>query len=111
MKLYSNCSNAGELSIDLPNLLCSKLCLFPAMVTNTISKIMQTLQKRANSMTVVIEVIVNMITLSLIMLQVGVNSKKEDSSFHQADLTQIQVINKNIKGLNRRSIYRTFSNK
>ena len=29
-------------------------------------------------------------------------------SFHQADLTQIQVINKNIKGLNRRTIYRTF---
>ena len=30
------------------------------------------------------------------------------SSFHQADLTEIQVINKNIKGLNRRTIYRTF---
>ena len=29
------------------------------------------------------------------------------SSFHQADLTEIQVINKNIKGLNRRTIYRT----
>ena len=29
-------------------------------------------------------------------------------SFHQADLTEIQVSNKNIKGLNRRSIYRTF---
>ena len=29
-------------------------------------------------------------------------------SYHQADLTEIQVINKNIKGLNRRTIYRTF---
>ena len=29
-------------------------------------------------------------------------------SFHQADLTEMQVINKNIKGLNRRTIYRTF---
>ena len=68
---------------------------------------METLQKRTNSMT---EVIVNMITLSLKMLQVGVSWKKEDSShyFHQADLTEIQVINKNIKGLNRRTIYRTF---
>ena len=28
-------------------------------------------------------------------------------SFHQTDLTEIQVINKNIKGLNRRTIYRT----
>ena len=42
------------------------------------------------------------------MLQVGVNCKKEDSSFHQADLTEIQVINKNIKRLNRSTIYRTF---
>ena len=30
------------------------------------------------------------------------------SSFHQADLTEIQVINKNIKELNRRTIYWTF---
>ena len=34
--------------------------------------------------------------------------RKLISSFHQADLTEIQVINKNIKGLNRRTIYRTF---
>ena len=30
------------------------------------------------------------------------------SSFHQTDLTEIQVINKSIKGLNTRTIYRTF---
>ena len=30
------------------------------------------------------------------------------SSFHQADLTEIHVINKNIKGLNTRTIYWTF---
>ena len=34
--------------------------------------------------------------------------KKLISSFHQTDLTEIQVINKNIKRLNRRTIYRTF---
>ena len=55
-------------------------------------------------------VIVNMITLSLTMLQVGVSWKKRRliSSFQQADLTEIQVINKNIKGLNRRTVYWTF---
>ena len=30
------------------------------------------------------------------------------SSFHQADVTEIQVINKNIKGLKGRTIYRIF---
>ena len=30
MKSYSNCSNAGEINIDLPNLFCSMLCLSPS---------------------------------------------------------------------------------
>ena len=30
MKSYSNCSNAGEINIDLPNLFSSKLCLSPS---------------------------------------------------------------------------------
>ena len=30
MKSYSNCSNAIEISIDLPNLFCSNLCLSPS---------------------------------------------------------------------------------
>ena len=30
MKSYSNCSNAGEINLDLPNLFCSKLCLSPS---------------------------------------------------------------------------------
>ena len=30
MKSYSNCSNAGEINIVLPNLFCSKLCLSPS---------------------------------------------------------------------------------
>ena len=30
MKSYSNCSNAGEINIDLPNLYFSKLCLSPS---------------------------------------------------------------------------------
>ena len=48
--------------------------------------------------------------LSLMMLQVGVNWKKRRliKPFHQAELTEKQVINKNIKGLNRRTIIRTF---
>ena len=29
MKSYSNCSNAGEINLDLPSLFCSKLCLSP----------------------------------------------------------------------------------
>ena len=46
----------------------------------------------------------------LMMIQVGVNSKKRRliEFFHQADLTEIQVINKNIRGLNKRAIYRIF---
>ena len=77
MKSYSNCSNPGEIIRDQPNLFCSKLCLSPSNDNIKISKIMEILQKRTNSMTVVI---VNIMTLSLIMLQVGVNWKKEDSS-------------------------------
>ena len=30
MKSYSNCSNAGEINIDLSHLFCSKLCLSPS---------------------------------------------------------------------------------
>ena len=30
MKSYSNCSNAGEINVDLPNLFCSKLCQSPS---------------------------------------------------------------------------------
>ena len=49
-------------------------------------------------------VIVNMMTLSLMMLQVGGYWEKKEThrAFNQADLTGIQVVNKNIKGLNRR---------
>ena len=30
MKSYSNCSNVGEINIDLSNLFCYKLCLSPS---------------------------------------------------------------------------------
>ena len=30
MRSYSNCSNAGKINIDLPNLFCSELCLSPS---------------------------------------------------------------------------------
>ena len=36
------------------------------------------------------------------------DKKKIHQSFDQGDLTEILVINKNIKRLNRRTIYRTF---
>ena len=54
------------------------------------------------------EVIVNIIPLSLKILQVGINCIRLIESIHQADLTEMQVINKNIRGLNSRTIYRTF---
>ena len=77
MKSYSNCSNEGEINIDLPNLFYSKLCLSPSNDSINNLKDYGDLQKRTNSMTVVI---VKKLTLSLMMLQVGVNCKKEDSS-------------------------------
>ena len=107
MKSYSNCSNTGETNIDLPNLFSSKLCLSPSNHHINNFKDHEDFAKRTNTITVVI---VNMMILSLMMLQVAMNRKKRIliSSFHQADLTEMQVINKNIKGLSRRTIYRTF---
>ena len=107
MKSYSNCSNAGEISIDLSDLFCSKLCLSPSDDHINNLKDYGDLQKRTNRMTVVT---VNMTPLSLMVLQVGVNCKKRlIESFHQADLSEMQVINKNIKELNyKKNIYRTF---
>ena len=37
-----------------------------------------------------------------------VGNRRLISSFHQADLTEIQVINKNVKGQNRKTIYQIF---
>ena len=106
MKSYSNCSNAGETNINLPNFFCSKLCLSPRNHHINNLKNYEDFAEGTNSLTVVI---INMKSLSLMMLHVWVNWNKEDSSFHQADLTEIQVINKNIKGLNTSTIYRTFN--
>ena len=96
MKSYSNCSNAGEINIDLSNLFCLKLCLSPC------NDHINNLKDYGDF---------------------AEDNKQDDSShsqhdhtqpydvtswselekrrliefFFQADLTEIQVINKNIK--------------
>ena len=107
MKSYSNCSNTIDINIDLPNLFCSKLCLSPSNdhINNLKyyrdfaeenkqydSSDSQHYHTQPNDVT------------SWSQLQ----KRTLISSFYQADLTEMQVINKNIKGLNRRTIYRTF---
>ena len=107
MKSYLNCSNARYINIDLPDLFISKLCLSPsnhhinnikdygdfAEVTKQYdSSDSQHDDTQPNDVTSWNELY----------------KRRLIDSFHQADLTEIQVINKNIKGLNRRTIYRTF---
>ena len=99
MKSYSNCFNAGELNIDLPNLFWSKLCLssskdsknnlkdygdFAEENKQYDSSHSQHDDTQPNDLTSWSEF----------------EKRRLISSFHQADLTEIQVINKNIKGLN-----------
>ena len=107
MKSYSNCSNAGEISIDLPNLFSSKLCLSPNNhhINNLKdygdfaeeSKQYHSCDSQHDDT-----------QLNDVTSWSELQKSRIISSFHQADLTEIQVIIKNIKGLNRRTIYRTF---
>ena len=105
MKSYSNCSNAREINIDLSNLFCSKLCLFPSndQINNLKyyedfadenkqydSSDSQDDDTQPNDVTSWSEL------------------EKRRLIFSSIDLTEIQVINKNIKGLNKRTIYLTF---
>ena len=73
MKSYSNCSNAGEINIDLLYLFCSKLCL--TTINDHISNL-KDYGDFAEENKQYDSVIVNMMTLSLMMLQVGVSLKK-----------------------------------
>ena len=68
---------------------------------------MDILQNKTNCMTVVI---VKIITFSLTMLQIGVNWKKKTHLIFSLNWPYWDTSHqyKNIKGLNRRTIYRTF---
>ena len=107
MKSFSNCSNAGELNIDLPNLFCSKLCLSSSNDhTNSLKDYGDFAEENKqddSSHSQHDDTQPNDVT-SWSELQ----KRRLIESFHQADLTEIQVINKNIKALNKRTIYRTF---
>ena len=77
MKSFSNCSNAGELNIDLSNLFCSKLCLSPSNDhINSLKDYGNFAEenKQCDSRDS------QHYDTHLMMLQVGVNSKKEDLS-------------------------------
>ena len=96
IKSYSNCSNAGGISIDQPNLFCSKLCLSPS--NDHINNLKdygdfaeenkqydscdcQHDDTQPNDVTSWSEL----------------EKRRLIEPFHQADLTEIQVINENIK--------------
>ena len=107
MKSYSNCSNVRELNIDLPNLFFSKLRLSPS--NDNINNLKDygdfaEQNKQYHSSHSQHDHTQPHDVTSWSELQ----KRRLISSFHQTDLTEIQVINKNIKGLNRTTIYRTF---
>ena len=99
--------DAGDLNVDLPNLFCSKLCLSPSNYHKNNFKdygdFAEEHKEYDSSYSQEDDTQSNDVT-SWSELQ----KRRPIESFHQADLTEIQVINKNIKGLNRRTIYRTF---
>ena len=107
MKSYSNCYNAGEINIDLSNLFCSKLCLSPS--NDNIDNLKdygdfaEENKQYDSSHSQHDDTQPNHVT-SWSELQ----KRRHYEFFHQADLTEIQVINKDIKGLNTWTIYRTY---
>ena len=107
MKSYSNCSSAGEIKIYLPNLFWYKLCLAPSNhhINNLkgYGDFAEESKQDDSSHNQFDDTQPNHVT-SWSELE----KRRLISSFHQADLTEMQVTNKNIKGLNRRTIYRTF---
>ena len=107
MKSYSNCSNAGNLKINLPNLFCTKLCLsssnYHINSLKDYGDFAEENKQYDSSHRQHDHTQTNHVT-SWSELQKRWHTK----SFHQADLTEIQIIIKNIKGLNRTTIYRTF---
>ena len=109
MNSYSNCSNAGEIIIDLPNLFWSKLCHSPRNdhINNLkdhgdfAEENKQYDSSHSHSQHEITQ-------LNDVTSWNELKKRRLIEFFHQADLTEIQVINKNIKGLNRSTIYRTF---
>ena len=98
MKSYSNCSNAEEINIDLPNLIWYKLCLSPSNdhINNLkgYGDFAEENKQYDNSYSLHDDTQSNEVT-SWSELQ----KRRLIEYFHQPDLTEIQVINKNIKGL------------
>ena len=107
MKSYSNCSNAGEINIDLHNLFRSKLCLSPSNDhMNNLKDYWDFAEE--NKQYFSYENQHDTTQLNDVTSWSELETRRLISSFHQADFTEIQVINKNIKGLNTRTIDRTF---
>ena len=106
MKSYSKCSNAIEINIDLPNLLWNKLCLSSSNdhINNLqgYGNFAEESKQNDRSDSHHDDTQPNVASWS------ELEKRRLISSFHQADLTEMQVINKNIKELNRTAIYRTF---
>ena len=102
MKSFSNCSNEGEINIDLPDLFSSKLCLSPSNdhIKNLkdYGDFAEDNKQDDSSESQHDDTQPNDVT-SWSELQ----KRRLISSFHQAGRTEIQVINKNIKGLNKRT--------
>ena len=107
MKSYSNCSNAGETNIDMPNLFSSKLFISPSNDhINSLKHYGDFAEE--NKQYDRSDCQHNDTQPNDVTSWSEFGKRRLISSFHQTDLTEIQVINKNIKGLNRRIIYRTF---
>ena len=94
MKSYSNCFNAGEINIDLPNLFISKLCLSPCNYHVSGLKVYGDFAeeiKQYDSSDNQHEII----QLNDVTSWSELEKRRLIESFYQADLTEIQVINKN----------------
>ena len=107
MKSYSNCSSAGEINIELSDLFSFKLCQSPSNdhINNLkdCGDFAEENKHYDSSHSQHDHTLPNEVT-SWSELE----KRRLISSFHQADLTEIQVINKNIKGLKRWIIYQAF---
>ena len=93
MKSYSNCCNTEEININLPNLFCSKLCLAPSNdhINNLkdYGDFAEENKQYDSSHSQHDDTQPNHVTSWS-----ELHKRRLISSFHQADLTEIQVINK-----------------
>ena len=106
MKSYSNCSNAGEINIDLPYLFCYKLCLAPSNYHINNLKDYEYFAEE-NKQYDSSDSQHDDTQLNDVTSWSELEKRRLIETFRHADLTEKQVINKNINGLNIRTIYRT----